>query len=501
MTLTWFRVHTILLNDPRRLLATHLIHTSLIARWARSITFYELSVYDPSDPIFNPIWRQRIFVLPFIARLRVVSSWRNWNVFGLKTFKTFWSFERVGIIHIGLSGLLFLAAIWHWVYWDLNCFHDQRTNQTILDLPKIFGIHLFLARFLCFRFRLIHCQNVRFWVSDPYRLTRRIQKVIPVWTVARFDPYNSSRIVSHHLAAGLLRIIAGLFHLCVRPSLRLYNTLRIRSIETVLASSTAAVRWAAFIVAGTIWYRAATTPIELFGTTRYQWDLRFFQEAIEFNVQQQRQTKNTPALDAWKNIPEKLAFYDYIRHNPRKRRLFRIRPIINRDRISLRWLRHPLFLDKNNKLLYVRRIPTFFETFPIILFNSQGLVQADIPFRRSESKYAITKISQIRVLFVGRELRRTVFKNSKVISQYARRAQLRELLEFDRVTRNADGVFRSNPRGWFTFRHLCFSLLFFFRHWWHRARTLFRDIFSRIDENLSEQVEFRSFVKVRGSNT
>jgi photosystem II CP47 chlorophyll apoprotein len=32
------------------------------------------------------------------------------------------------------------------------------------------------------------------------------------------------------------------------------------------------VFWAAFIVAGT-WYGSATTPIELFGPTRYQWDL------------------------------------------------------------------------------------------------------------------------------------------------------------------------------------------------------------------------------------
>jgi photosystem II CP47 chlorophyll apoprotein len=42
------------------------------------------------------------------------------------------------------------------------------------------------------------------------------------------------------------------------------------NIETVLSSSIAAVFWAAFIVAGTMWYGSATTPIELFGPTR--WD-------------------------------------------------------------------------------------------------------------------------------------------------------------------------------------------------------------------------------------
>jgi hypothetical protein len=36
------------------------------------------------------------------------------------------------------------------------------------------------------------------------------------------------------------------------------------NIETVLSSSIAAVFFAAFVVAGTMWYGSATTPIELF---------------------------------------------------------------------------------------------------------------------------------------------------------------------------------------------------------------------------------------------
>jgi hypothetical protein len=40
-----------------------------------------------------------------------------------------------------------------------------------------------------------------------------------------------------HIAAGILGILAGLFHLCVRPPQRLYNALRMGNIETVLSSS------------------------------------------------------------------------------------------------------------------------------------------------------------------------------------------------------------------------------------------------------------------------
>ena len=92
------------------------------------------------------------------------------------------------------------------------------------------------------------------------------------------------RPLIHHIAAGILGILAGLFHLCVRPSQRLYLALSMGNIETVLSSSIAAVFWAAFVVAGTMWYGSSTTPIELFGPTRYQWDLGFFQQEIEKTV-------------------------------------------------------------------------------------------------------------------------------------------------------------------------------------------------------------------------
>ena len=69
MGLPWYRVHTVVLNDPGRLISVHLIHTALVAGWAGSMTFYELTVFDPTEPILNPIWRQGIFVLPSFASI------------------------------------------------------------------------------------------------------------------------------------------------------------------------------------------------------------------------------------------------------------------------------------------------------------------------------------------------------------------------------------------------------------------------------------------------
>jgi photosystem II CP47 chlorophyll apoprotein len=146
MGLPWYRVHTVVLNDPGRLIAVHLMHTALVSGWAGSMALYELAVFDPSDPILDPMWRQGMFVIPFMTRLGITKSWGGWSITGETVNNAgIWSYEGVAAVHIVLSGLLFLAAIWHWVYWDLELFRDERTGKPSLDLPKIFGIHLFLS--------------------------------------------------------------------------------------------------------------------------------------------------------------------------------------------------------------------------------------------------------------------------------------------------------------------------------------------------------------------
>jgi len=279
----------------------------------------------------------------------------------------------------------------------------------------------------------------------------------------------------------------------------LYNALRIGNIETVLSSSIAAVFWSAFVVAGTMWYGSAATPIELYGPTRYQWDQGFFQQEIEKRIQ--TSIENGASLNqAWRKIPEKLAFYDYIGNNPAKGGLFRAGAMNSGDGIAVGWLGHAFFRDQNGRDLYVRRIPTFFETFPVLLIDNDGVVRADVPFRRAESKYSIEQVG-VSVSFYGGELEGVVFTDPVTVKKYARRAQLGEIFEFDRATLQSDGVFRSSPRGWFTFGHLCFGLLFFFGHIWHGARTIFRDVFAGIDPDLDDQVEFGAFQKLGDLST
>jgi photosystem II CP47 chlorophyll apoprotein len=102
----------------------------------------------------------------------------------------------------------------------------------------------------------------------------------------------------------------------------------------------------------------------------------------------------------------------------------------------------------------------------------------------------------VTVSFYGGKLNGKTFKDAPTVKKYARKAQLGEVFEFDRTSLESDGVFRSSPRGWYTFGHAVFALLFFFGHLWHGARTIFRDVFTGIDASITEQVEFGSFQKL-----
>jgi photosystem II CP47 chlorophyll apoprotein len=188
MALPWYRVHIVLINDPGRLLAVHLMHTSLVAGWAGAMALYELAVFDPGDPVLNPMWRQGMFLLPFMTRLGVTQSWGGWSITGESLDGKsvgIWSYEGVALAHILLSGLCFLAALWHWRFWDLELFRNPVNNEeTTLALPTIFGIHLLLASVLCFGFGAFHVTGVYgpgIWVSDAYGLAGRVQGVSPSW--------------------------------------------------------------------------------------------------------------------------------------------------------------------------------------------------------------------------------------------------------------------------------------------------------------------------------
>jgi len=168
------------------------------------MVLYELITLDPTDPVYNPIWRQGCYVIPFISRLGVIRSFYSWSL-GIKlSINLYWTYETMKMAHISLAGFSILAAFWHWSYWDLNVFVST-TGKLLLDLNHIFGIHLHFASLLCFGFGLGHLSGLKgpgIWTSDSFGVVGSIRFVKPIYSVIGLTPFCYGVISSHHIVAG-----------------------------------------------------------------------------------------------------------------------------------------------------------------------------------------------------------------------------------------------------------------------------------------------------------
>lgn len=492
--LPWFRVHIVLLNDPGRLMSVHLMHTALVAGWAGSMLLYELIIFDSPDPVYNPMWRQGCYVIPFATRLGLLSSVFGWAAGITQDVNTYWTYETIMVGHIVLSGAVILASFWHWAFWDLDLLLNNERKEVQLNLNRMFGIHLTLASLLCFGFGLCHVTGVMgpgMWTSDSFGLLGCPRYIRPVYKILNLGPFSYGVISSHHIIAGFLGVIVGPWHITTRPSPILYRTVRMGNIEGVLSSSIAAVFFAAFITQASMWYSAGgNTGIELFGPSRYHWDNAYFSQNIESRV---RVPMSVFLTKAWEQIPEKLVFYDYIGCNPAKGGLFRSGPMIKGDGIASAYLGHASF-ELGTLSLAVRRNPAFFEGFPVILVDQGGRLRADIPFRRAESRWSIEQ-TLVVLFFRAGILSGTEYSRPVIVKNYARKALNGEIFTFEKnmgwlIT--ADSVFRTSARGWYSFAHITLAFIFFFGHLWHVSRATFKEVWTGVNTSSPNDVEYGS---------
>ena len=106
--------------------------------------------------------------------------------------------------------------------------------------------------------------------------------------------------------------------------------------------------------------------------------------------------------------------------------------MIKGDGVVQNWLGHAYF-SQGTLALAVRRMPAFFETFPVILVASDGTLRADIPFRRAESRYSIGE-TKVSLYFSGGILDGTEYATASLLANYARKAQFGEIFTFDKKT-------------------------------------------------------------------
>ena len=99
--------------------------------------------------------------------------------------------------------------------------------------------------------------------------------------------------------------------------------------------------------------------------------------------------------------------------------------MLKADGLVQNWLGHACF-SMGTLSLSIRRMPAFFETFPVILIDQTSTVRADIAFRRSTSTYSMEE-SQIQVYFSGGCLNGTEYSTPSLVKAYARKAQFGQI--------------------------------------------------------------------------
>ena len=369
-----------------------------------------------------------------------------------------------------------------------------------MDLHQIIGIHFLFSATTCFGFGLFHLSGLKgpgIWTSDSFGVLGSVRFVKPIYSILGLTPFSYGVISSNHIASGFFGIVISLWHISSRPRPTLYKLYQMGNVEEVLSTSIASVFFTAGITSALMWYGCLSAALELFGPSRYLWDNGYFSLSLNGRV------KSVDAIflnKAWEQVPDKLCIYDYIGCNPSKGGLFREGPMLKGDGLISSWAGHAIF-EIGTLSLSIRRMPAFFETFPVILIDQGGTVRADISFRRAESRYSIEE-TNIILSFMGGTLNATEYSTPSLMKDYARKALFVQIFTFDKKTANADGVFRTSSRGWYSFSHIALAFLFLFGHLWHASRTYFQDLWTGLptQANSGAIVEYGRNEKL-GDNT
>jgi hypothetical protein len=57
------------------------------------MALYELAVFHPSELVLDPMWRQGMFVIPFMTYLGITNSWGGWSI----KYRNWYSFIIRGV--------------------------------------------------------------------------------------------------------------------------------------------------------------------------------------------------------------------------------------------------------------------------------------------------------------------------------------------------------------------------------------------------------------------
>ncbi|MBP0030494.1 chlorophyll a/b binding light-harvesting protein [Roseofilum sp. Guam] len=252
-----------------RLLGAHVAHAGLIVLWAGAMTLFELSQFDPSQPMFE----QNLILLPHLATL-------GWGVGDGGQIVDLYPYYLIGMLHLISSAVLGAGGIYHAVLGpdtlDIKGFgYDWKDGN---KMTTILGIHLLL---LGMGAALLVMKATRFGgIYDP--LIEQVRLVQPNldpgqifgylvgispdgWTMTGMASVNSLEdVIGGHVWVSILCMSGGIFHIVSKP-LDWAKQRLVWSAEAYLSYSLGALAIAGFSVACFVTVNDIAYPSAFYG--------------------------------------------------------------------------------------------------------------------------------------------------------------------------------------------------------------------------------------------
>lgn len=240
-------------NLSGRLLGAHVAHAGLIVLWAGAMTLFELSRYNPAQPMYE----QGLILLPHLASLGIAIG-EGGQVMDL------YPYYLIGMLHLISSAVLGAGGIYHAVLGP-EVLDEQGFGYNWKDgnkMTAILGIHLVLLGVGA----MLLVLKATMWggLYDP--LTEQVRLVQPNLDPARifgylfgFSPHgwtltgmasvdNLEDVIGGHIWVSILCIAGGVYHIVSKP-LDWAKRALIWSGEAYLSYSLGALALAGFSVA------------------------------------------------------------------------------------------------------------------------------------------------------------------------------------------------------------------------------------------------------------
>lgn len=236
-----------------KLLGAHIAHAGLILLWAGAMTLFELSRFNPTQPMYE----QNLILLPHLATL-------GFGVGANGQIIDTYPYYLIGMLHLISSAVLGAGGIYHAVLGPavLNekgfgyDWKDGNKMTTILGIHLvILGMGALLLVLKATRFGGVYdpvVEQVHIIQPnlDPARIFGYLFGFSPIgWTLTGMASVNNLEdVIGGHVWVGILCIAGGIFHIASRP-LDWAKKRLIWSGEAYLSYSLAALALAGFSVA------------------------------------------------------------------------------------------------------------------------------------------------------------------------------------------------------------------------------------------------------------